>query len=150
MSIKNLFSKEKTSRYDSDDYKTDSSRRSYIIIAVISLVLAFAVWMIAVYSDRDSHTFSSVQIQIRNGERVCEGLETILDADTVSFTVYGRKKIISALSDTSVVPYIDISEMKAGSDRATLTVRFDYDGNLTISDVSVQSVTVQTVTIAND
>ena len=145
MNIKKWFSKEKSERYEHDDYKMNSSRRTMIIIAAISLVLAFIVWTVAVYVDAETRTFSSVAIEVRGGERLSEGYHILIDNENVTFTVRGRKNLVNSLTYASVVPYIDVSGLKPTDERAELRVQFQYDGKLVISDVSVEKVTVQII-----
>ena len=144
MSIKSFFSKEKSERSSSNDYKTDISKKSVVIIAVISLVIAVIIWAIAVSVDSTARTFTSVKIKLENAQALEDaGYTLILDTETVSFSVRGRTNEVNALTEDAVVPYIDLSGVSASDGRVTLEIKFNSKIRLMYSGLSVTEVTVQ-------
>ena len=143
MSIRSFFSREKTNRYDSDDYKISFSRRSIIIIAVISLLLAIIVWSLAVYVDSASYNYTSVPIEIRNASEFTNaGYGVVLGVENVSFRVTARTRTISLLTDDSVKAYIDLSDAKIESSRIVAKLQFESEYNLWYSNISIEDIPV--------
>lgn len=143
MSIKSFFGREKTTRSDSDDYKLTFSRRSLIIIAVVSLVLAIIVWALAVYADAVSYNYTSVPIEIRNSSSLTgAGYNVVLGTETVSFRVTGRARTINLLSDDSVKAYVDLSDIKIEASRVVVKLQFESEYNLWYSNVSIEEIPV--------
>ena len=143
MSIKTFFHREKTTRYDSDDYRINNSRKSIIIIAAVSLVLAIVVWALAVYVDSSSYNYTSVPIEIRNSSAITDaGYRVVLGTETVSFRVTGRTRTIKLLADDSVKPYIDLSGVDPGASRVVVELKFDSEYKLSYSNVSTQDISV--------
>lgn len=143
MSIKSFFKREKTTRYESDDYKISYSRRSMIIIAVVSLILAIAVWALAVYVDSSSYNYTSVPIEVRNSASLTDaGYRVVLGTENVSFRVTGRTRTINLLTEDSVKPYIDLSEVKADKSRIVVELKFDSEYKLSYSNISAQNISV--------
>ena len=143
MSIKSFFGREKTTRSDSDDYKLTFSRRSLIIIAVVSLVLAIIVWALAVYADAVSYNYTSVPIEIRNSSSLTgAGYNVVLGTETVSLRVTGRARTINLLSDDSVKAYVDLSDIKIEASRVVVKLQFESEYNLWYSNVSIEEIPV--------
>jgi len=143
MSIKSFFGREKTTRSDSDDYKLTFSRRSLIIIAVVSLVLAIIVWALAVYADAVSYNYTSVPIEIRNSSALTgAGYNVVLGTETVSFRVTGRARTINLLSDDSVKAYVDLSDIKIEASRVVVKLQFESEYNLWYSNISIEEIPV--------
>lgn len=143
MSLKKLFSREKTTRHESDDYKVNISRRSLIIIAAISLVLAIVIWGVAVYVDSSSYYYASVPIEVRNSAALTDaGFKVMLGTENVSFRVTARKRVIGLLSDESVKAYVDLSDVKAESSRVIVKLKFESEYNLMYSNISAEDIPV--------
>lgn len=145
MSINKLFSRfsrEKTSRVENDDYKVTRSRRTNIIVAIVSFVCAIIIWAVAVYVDSSSRAYTDVKIQIRNAQTATDaGYELRLSVDKISFLVTGRSSIISSMNDESVIAYVDLDDMES-TPRAKVKVKFDSKFKLWYSDISNNEVYV--------
>ena len=143
MSIKSFFKREKTTRYESDDYKLTFSRRSIIIVAVISIILAVIVWALAVYADAASYNYTSVPIEIRNSSSLTgAGYSVVLGTENVSFRVTGRTRTIKLLSEDSVKAYVDLSDIKVEASRVVVKVQFESEYTLFYSNISVEEIPV--------
>lgn len=147
MKDKKLFSNSETSRYESDDYRVNFSRRSIIIIAALSLLLAFFIWMFAVAADSAIHNYTDVPIEIRNASHITDaGYDILVGTEAVSFRVRGRTSVINSLADNSVVPYIDLSDLDfTVGERIAVDVHFDSEYNLMYSNVSMPTIYIQIV-----
>lgn len=146
MSIKNFFSHEKTTRHESDDYKVNFSRRSMIIVAVISLLLALIVWGLAVYSDSTSYNYTSVPIEIRNATALTDaGYKVILATENVSFRVTGRARVVKLLTDDSVRAYVDLSDINTDESRVVVKLKFESEYNLFYSNISAEDIPVMII-----
>jgi|GEM_PF-1768963 len=148
MKDKKTFSDNTPSRYESDDYRVSYSRRSIIIIAAVSILLAFIIWMFAVASDSAVHNYTDIAIEIKNAETITDaGYEVLLGTETVSFRVSGRSSVINALTDHSVVPYVDLSgiELPADGSRIEVDVKFASEYNLMYSNISADSIYIQII-----
>ena len=147
MKDRKLFSNGETSRYESDDYKVNFSRKSIIIIAVLSLLLAFFIWMFAVAADSSVHNYTDVPIDIRNASHITDaGYDILVGTEAVSFRVRGRTSVINDLTDNSVVPYIDLADLKFKlGERIAVEVQFDSEYNLMYGNVSASKIYIQIV-----
>ena len=143
MSIKSFFSHEKTTRYESDDYKINYSRRSIIIVAVISLLLAIIVWALAVYVDSASYNYTAVPVEIRNSSAITDaGYRIVLGTETVSFRVTGRTRVVKLLTEDSVKAYVDLSEVDVASSRVVVKLEFESEYKLLYSNISSEEIPV--------
>ena len=146
MSIKSFFSREKTTRHDSDDYKVSFSRRSMIIVAVISLLLAVIIWGLAVYVDSASYNYTSVPIEIRNASQFTDaGFKVIRGTENVSFRVTGRTRVVKLLAEDSVKAYVDLSDINIEESRVVVKLKFESEYNLLYSNISVEEIPVMVI-----
>ncbi len=146
MKDKKQYSAEATSRHASDDYKVNFSRRSIIIIAVVSLVFAFLIWVIAVATDSAIHNYTDVTIEVMNASHITDaGYEIVLETGTVSFRVQGRTSVINSLAENSVVPYIDLSDVTITGERTKVPVQFKSEYDLMYSNISADVIYIQIV-----
>lgn len=145
MSMKKLFSREKTSRIENDDYKVTRSRRTNIIVAIVSVICAVIIWSVAVYVDSSTRVYTDIKIEIRNSQAAIDaGYEPKLSVGKVNFSATGRSSIVAALNDESVVAYVDLDDMDLAP-RVKLKVKFDSKFKLWYSDISAKEVYVTLV-----
>ena len=143
MSFLSIFRGSKTERRDSDDYKVAYSHKSVIITIIASILLAMIVWAVSVYLDASTHIYTSVKIEIRNSSQITDaGFKIVPETETVNFKVKGRKRDIELLENSPVVVYIDLSDVDATKESATVPVKFESKYNLFYSDISNETIEV--------
>lgn len=143
MSFLSIFRGSKTERRDSDDYKVAYSHKSVIITIIASILLAMIVWAVSVYFDASTHIYTSVKIEIRNSSAITDaGFKIVPETETVNFKVKGRKRDIELLENSPVVVYIDLSDVDATKESATVPVKFESKYNLFYSDISNETIEV--------
>ena len=87
---------------------------SKVFWAFISLLMALALWIyiVSLSSDEFTRTFRGVPVQLINEDMLRSSRNMVitnLDTNSVTVTVVGPRRIVSALSAEDIVAQVDVS-----------------------------------------
>ncbi len=103
-----------------------------LILKIISVVLAFIVWIILVnISDPTTAlTVSGVNVRFENENALTEKGYTyeVLDGAKISVDVSGPKSEVTSISPSDIDAYVDLGQISSFSDYADIVVSVNKDG----------------------
>ena len=104
-----------------------------IILKIISVVLAFIVWIVLVnISDpTTSVTIGGVNVRFENENALKDKGYTyeVLDGAKINVDVSGPKSEVTSISASDIDAYVDLSKLSSFSDYADISVSVSKDGN---------------------
>ena len=97
--------------------KIMNSLTSNLSLRLLSIALAFCLWMLVINTDDPitTRTFSNVDVTIINNE-VLENLNQtyqITEGDSISFSIKGKKTIVDKMKKTDFIVTADLSELSS-------------------------------------
>ena len=104
-----------------------------LILKIISVVLAFIVWLILVnVSDPTTAvTVSGVNVRFENESLLADKGYTyeVLDGEKISVDVSGPKSEVTSIGASDIDAYVDLGKLSSFSDYADIIVNVSKDGN---------------------
>ncbi len=95
----------------SDDYTVVKNRRVDMIIRIISVVCAVAIWIFNVIGDSATKDFTNFNVTAKGIALVQKNYTVEYDITQVNFKIQGKGTQISQISESDIEVYVDISSL---------------------------------------
>ena len=133
----------------SGDYAVVRNRRVDMVIRILSVVCAIAIWTFNVIGDSASKDFTNFNVSAKGIALVQKSYTVEYDITQVNFKIQGKGSQISQISDSDVQVYVDISTLNLsninGSQTFDLPLIYDVKNktlNVVFTDKSRETIKV--------
>ena len=122
----------------SGDYAVAHNRRMDMIIRIIAVVCAIAIWIFNVIGDSATKEFTNFNVSAKGIALVQKSYTVEYDITQVNFKIHGKGNHISQISESDVQVYVDISSLNLSNIKDSQT--FDLPLNYEVKNKSVSVV----------
>lgn len=119
-------------RDDSKDYTTPKRSRANIMVAILCLLLATALWGFVI-QNRNPNVTKTLECLPITVKGVPEGYHTTLSMDCVTLTLSGPREQLDDLTADQVAVYVDCSALSGTAGGYTLPLLADLPSGVAIN-----------------
>ena len=106
----------------SGDYTVVRNRRVDMIIRIVSVVCAIAIWIFNVIGDSATKDFINFNVTAKGIALVQKNYTVEYDITKVNFTIQGKGTQISQISESDIEVYVDISSLNLSNINGSLPI----------------------------
>ncbi len=130
-----------------NEKKKDITLKNRLLTALVSLAVAFGLWMyvVTVVSPESENTYYNIPVTLQNeGDLEERGLMiTTEDIPTVSLRLSGNRTDLQKLNSSNISVYVDLSKLSRSEE--PLTYEIVYPGDVPNNAITVQKRTPDTI-----